>query len=56
MTNESLRQQMGAKGELTAVEYDWKRVSQSVLNYYLKVLGSGTPPKEKLQETKAIPL
>lgn len=56
MTNKSLRQQMGAKGELTAVEYDWKRVAQSVLNYYLKVLGSGTPPKKELQETKAIPL
>jgi len=42
MANESLRQQMGARGRLTAAEYDWKRVVQRVLDYYVKVLNE--PP------------
>ncbi len=38
MESKSLRQQMGARGILTAAEYDWKRVVQRVLDYYVKVL------------------
>ncbi len=38
MTNETLRQQMGAQGRLKALEYDWERITQRLLNYYLKVL------------------
>ena len=39
MNDESLRQQMGAKGELKSAEYGWERVAQRVLDYYAKVLG-----------------
>jgi len=53
MTDEPLRQQMGAKGRLKAVEYDWEHIAQRVLNYYLEVL-SESPRKEGFQETKAI--
>jgi len=38
MTDESLRQQMGAKGRLKAVEYDWECVAQRVFDYYLECL------------------
>lgn len=38
MTDESLRQQMGAKGRLKALEYDWENIAQRVLNYYIRVL------------------
>lgn len=39
MSDESLRQQMGARGRLKAEEYDWEYVAQRVLNYYITVLG-----------------
>lgn len=42
MESKSLRQQMGARGILTAAEYDWERVVQRVLDYYVKVLNE--PP------------
>jgi len=38
LTNESLRQQMGANGILKAAEYDWKYVARRVLDYYTEVL------------------
>jgi len=38
LTDEPLRQQMGAKGILKAAEYDWKHVAQRVLNHYIEVL------------------
>lgn len=53
MTDESLRQQMGAKGRLKAVEYNWEHIAQKILNYYHGVL-SESPRKEGFQETKAI--
>ena len=39
MTDESLRQQMGARGRVKAKAYDWKYIAQKVLNYYIGVLG-----------------
>ncbi len=38
MADETLRQQMGTKGRLKALDYDWERITQRLLNYYLKVL------------------
>lgn len=38
MNDKSLRQQMGARGKLKSAEYDWKHISQRVLDYYTKVL------------------
>ncbi len=45
MANESLRQQMGARGRLTAGGYDWKHIVQRIFDYYVKVL-SEPPWKE----------
>ena len=52
MTDESLRQQMGARGRLRAREYDWKLIAQRVLNYYVRVL-SEPPWKEHFPEFEA---
>ncbi len=49
MTNESLRQQMGAKGRLKSLDYSWENIAQRVLNYYMKVL-SEPPWKERHPE------
>jgi len=45
MTDESLRQQMGARGRVKALEYSWENVAQKVLNYYVRVLSE--PPWQK---------
>jgi phosphatidylinositol alpha-mannosyltransferase len=37
--DEALRQRMGSKGRLKAMDYDWGRVAQRILDYYTKVLG-----------------
>ncbi len=37
--DEALRQRMGSEGRLKAMEYDWGRVAQRILDYYNKVLG-----------------
>ena len=42
MTDESLRQQMGARGRLKALDYGWEHIAQRVLNYYAVVLNQ--PP------------
>ncbi len=38
MADESLRQQIGARGRLTAERYNWKHIAQRVLDYYVRVL------------------
>ena len=38
MTDESLRQKMGARGRAKAVDYDWKYIAQRVMDCYLSVL------------------
>jgi len=42
MADKSLRQQMGARGRLKAMEYSWEHIAQRVLNYYVRILGE--PP------------
>jgi phosphatidylinositol alpha-mannosyltransferase len=49
MANESLRQQMGARGRLTAGGYDWKHIVQRIFDYYVKVL-SEPPWKERFSD------
>ncbi len=49
MHNESLRQQMGARGALKAKDYSWEHVAQRVLSYYLRVL-SEPPWKQRFPE------
>ncbi len=38
MTDESLRQQMGARGRAEALEYSWENIAGRVLGYYARVL------------------
>ncbi len=38
VTDESLRQQMGAKGRVKALDYSWEHIAQKVYNYYVRVL------------------
>ncbi len=53
MTDESLRQQMGARGIITAQEYSWERVAQRVSNYYTSVLNR-FPQREGARRFEAI--
>ncbi len=53
LTNESLRQEMGARARLKAMEYSWEHIAQRVLNYYARILSE--PPWQKhLPEVEAI--
>jgi phosphatidylinositol alpha-mannosyltransferase len=45
LTDQALRQEMGAKGRTKALEYSWEKVAQNVLNYYCRVLSE--PPWQK---------
>jgi len=38
LTDDSLRQKMGAEGRVKVVDYDWERIAQRVLAYYNSVL------------------
>lgn len=53
--NESLRQQMGAKGALKAQEYSWEQIAGKVLSYYMRVL-SEPPWNKRFPESEAMPL
>ena len=53
LTNESLRQEMGARARLKAMEYSWEHIAQRVLNYYTRILSE--PPWQKhLPEVEAL--
>ena len=53
MTDKPLRQQMGAAGRLTALEYDWEHITQRIVAFYQAVL-SGSPYKENAKKTEAM--
>ncbi len=53
ITDEPLRQQMGARGIAKAPDYSWERISQRVYNYYVRVLGE-PPWQKKMPEFEAI--
>jgi phosphatidylinositol alpha-mannosyltransferase len=42
LRDESLRQEMGVKGQLKAREYAWEDIAQRLLDYYASVLGEST--------------
>jgi len=42
MSDESLRGELGAKGMLTAQEYNWEKIARRVFDYYVRVLGEPT--------------
>ena len=53
MGDQSLRQQMGARGKLKAQEYGWERIARRVLGYYVRVL-SEPPWKKQFSELGAM--
>ena len=38
LSDETLRQQVGARGRITAEKYSWEQVAQRVFDYYVRVL------------------
>ncbi|MBI3930756.1 MAG: glycosyltransferase family 4 protein [Chloroflexi bacterium] len=45
MSDETLRQQMGARGRLKAREYSWEHIARRVFDYYVRVLDEA--PRKK---------
>ena len=39
LSDQTLRQEMGARGRLKAEEYSWEHIAQRILNFYASVLG-----------------
>ena len=55
ITDEQLRQQMGTRGRPKALEYDWARIAQKVLDFYLETLNK-TTQKEAILKTGTLPV
>ena len=55
LTDQSLRQEMGAKGRVKALEYSWEHIAQKVFNYYVRVL-SEPPWSKRFTEFEAMSL
>jgi len=53
MTDESLRQQMAAKGMITAQEYNWEKIARRVFDYYIRIL-SEPPWQQRFPKYKAM--
>ncbi len=53
ISDEPLRQQMGARGMVTAQEYDWRKVARRVFEYYIRIL-SEPPWRQHFPEYKAM--
>ena len=53
LTDQSLRQEMGAKGRAKALGYSWEHIAQNVLNYYVRVL-SEPPWRRQFPEFKTM--
>ncbi len=55
LTNQSLRQEMGAQGRAKALNYGWESIARSVLDYYMRVL-SEPPWNKQFPQKKATPI
>ena len=53
MSDEPLRRQMGARGLVTAQQYDWKKIARQVFELYIKVL-SEPPWRRRFPEYEAM--
>jgi len=53
MSNQSMRQQIGARGRVKALEYSWENIAQRVLNYYIRVL-SEPPRRERYHQSEVL--
>jgi len=49
LNDEALRQEMGAKGRIKALEHSWEHIAQRVFDYYVRVL-SESPWNKKFPE------
>jgi phosphatidylinositol alpha-mannosyltransferase len=55
LNDESLRQEMGAKGRAKALKYGWDSIARTILDYYKRVL-SEPPWDKKSPRSKATPI
>lgn len=53
ISDEPLRRWMGAKGMLTAREYDWRKIARRVFDYYIRIL-SEPPWRQHFPEYEAM--
>ena len=53
INDEPLQQKLGANGRAKALEYDWEKVTQRLMDFYLKVIKQSSPGG-KTKETEAI--
>ncbi len=57
INDKTIRQQMGARGKLTALKYDWSNVAQQLLDCYHEALnGSSTQERSPEVETMQVKL
>ena len=54
INDEPLRQQMAARGMLTAQQYSWEKIARRVLDYYMRIL-SEPPWQRRFPEREIIP-
>ena len=54
MSDETLRQEMGASGLRKAAEYDWRKVAHKVQDYYVEVLKNKPTHRETFSLRKMI--
>ena len=40
MSDSSLREQLGARGKVKAMNYNWQQVAQNICDYYIEVINS----------------
>ncbi len=52
LRDQSLRQEMGAKGRAKALEHSWEQIAQKVFDYYVRVLGE-PPWRKQFSQSKA---
>lgn len=55
INDEGLRHEMGHSGERTAVQYDWQRVTQAVLDVYREAAGGEAPASARQLEPTMSP-
>ena len=52
LRDQSLRQEMGAKGRAKALEHSWEQIARKVFDYYVRVLGE-PPWRKQFSQSKA---
>ena len=55
INDKPLQQKLEANGRAKALEYDWEKVTQKLIDYYLKVLNQPSQ-RERTSKTEAVPV